>query len=150
MRLQLTTTQVISTWIVTRRSAAGPNVFSQQLRNLQPGRVYSLRFFTGNYQDLLNGKDHSYQHAVPVRVEGAQVLPEQSFDALSLQHPRLAFDSFNSSNLYRTNYHQRLFRARGKTAQLVFSDWASAQETGGPEGEELLWNFIQVQPYFEG
>jgi hypothetical protein len=143
-------TGVGDTALLTRRSAAGPNVFSQQLRNLQPGRVYSLRFITGNYQDLLNGKSHFYQHALSVRVEGAQLLPEKSFDALSFQHPDLTFGSFNRGNLYRTNYHQRLFRAQGETAQLVFSDWASAQEPGGPEGEELLWNFIQVQPYFEG
>ena len=138
------------TTLLTRRSATEPNVFSQQLRDLQPGRVYSLRFITGNYQNLLNGLSYPYRHALSVQIQGAQALPEKNFDALSPQASALTVGAFNGSNRYYTNYHQRLFRAQGETAQLVFSDWASAQEPGGPEGEELLWNFIQVQPYFEG
>ena len=55
-------------------------------------------------------------------------------------------DLFDRENPYRLNYHQIIFTPRSETARLSFSDGAS---TGGPEGEELIWNFIQVQPYFD-
>jgi hypothetical protein len=47
------------------------------------------------------------------------------------------------------NYHQQVFRATAKTAELQLSDWTADTASNGPEGEELIWNFIQVQPYFE-
>ena len=51
-------------------------------------------------------------------------------------------------NAYMT-YHWRVFRANGKTARLTISDWASADDPGGPIGQELMANFIEVEPYFE-
>ena len=45
------------------------------------------------------------------------------------------------------NYHWRVFRAKGKTAKLTVSDWVSDTEPGGPVGQELMFNFIEVQPY---
>jgi hypothetical protein len=47
------------------------------------------------------------------------------------------------------NYHFRVFRAIGRTAGLAISDWASPEAPGGPTGQELMFNFIEVQPYFE-
>jgi len=45
------------------------------------------------------------------------------------------------------NYHWRVFRANGTTAKLTVSDWKSAAEPGGPIGQELMYNFVQMQPY---
>ena len=56
------------------------------------------------------------------------------------------FDREN--NLYVT-YHRVVFRARGTTATLTISDWASETEPGGPIGRRLMHNFIEVQPYLE-
>jgi hypothetical protein len=136
------------TALLTRRSAAKPNRFVQTVRDLQPGRLYTLRFITGNYQDLLQVRDNSYQHAVTATLEGVALVPGKCFSALSLCHPGYTTGGFGGSKLYRSNYHQLVFRARGATARLTFSDWASDATPGGPEGEELLWNFVQVQPYF--
>jgi hypothetical protein len=47
------------------------------------------------------------------------------------------------------NYHGRVFRANGNTARLIISDWVSDDEPGGPIGQELMYNFVSVQPYFE-
>ena len=46
------------------------------------------------------------------------------------------------------NSHRMVFRAKGPTAILTVSDWASAKDPGGPAGQELMFNFVQVQPYF--
>ncbi|MDP7743193.1 MAG: hypothetical protein QGF67_17275 [Lentisphaeria bacterium] len=47
------------------------------------------------------------------------------------------------------NSHWRVFRAKGKTATLTVSDWASADEPGGPIGQEIMYNYVVVEPYFE-
>ena len=38
-------------------------------------------------------------------------------------------------------------RADSPTARLTISDWADERTPGGPVGQELMHNFIQVQPY---
>jgi hypothetical protein len=47
------------------------------------------------------------------------------------------------------NYHWRIFRATGAEARLTISDWAAPDDPGGPVGQELMLNFVEVQPYFE-
>jgi len=44
--------------------------------------------------------------------------------------------------------HKVVFRAQDETARLTLADWAGDRDPGGPVGEELIWNFVQVQPYF--
>ena len=131
----------------TRRSSDKPNVFSQEIRHLEPGRLYSLRFFTGNYQDLLQGKSRRYRHAISVKIENVEIVPQKQFQAIIKNNYGHAFGPFNRNHRYLMNYHQRVFKARGKSARLVLSDWKSQARPGGPAGEELIWNFIQIQPY---
>jgi len=132
----------------TKRSAQAPNSFSQHIRNLEPGRLYSLRFFTGNYQDLLQGHSRVYKHAISVTLENTEPVPEKEFQALIRSNYAHTFGPFDRDHPYRSNYHQHVFRAKEKTARLVLSDWTSREEPGGPGGEELIWNFMQIQPYF--
>ena len=132
----------------TKRNATKPNVFSQEIKALEPGRLYSLRFFTGNYQDLINEKSRSYKHTVSVKIENVEIVAEKSFQSLIKSCYAHRVKSFNRNKPYRSNYHQRVFRAKDKTARLALSDWGSENKPGGPEREELIWNFIQVQPYF--
>lgn len=47
------------------------------------------------------------------------------------------------------NYHRRIFRATATTARLSVSDWESPGSAGGPPGQELMFNFIEIQPYLE-
>jgi hypothetical protein len=56
---------------------------------------------------------------------------------------------FNINHRAWFNYHWRVFRARDKTARLIISDWLSSSDPGGPIGQELLFNFVEVQPYLE-
>ena len=46
------------------------------------------------------------------------------------------------------NWHVRVFRAKARTARLTISDWAADDKPGGPIGQELMYNFIKVQPYW--
>ena len=138
-----------NTAIWTKRDAKKPNVISQQIRDLMPGRLYSLRFFTGDYQELVNGKSDRRKHAVTAKIENVEPVADKCFQAIISNGHWYSYGPFNRDNRYWMNYHQQVFRAKEKTARLVLSDWASAASAGGPMGEELIWNFIQVQPYFE-
>jgi len=57
--------------------------------------------------------------------------------------------AFNAQNPAWLNYHFRVFRAIGSTAKLVISDWVGPPAAGGPIGQELMFNFIEVKPYWE-
>ena len=41
-----------------------------------------------------------------------------------------------------------VFRAKGPTARLTLSDWpAPTRRNGAPLGQELIFNFIEVEPF---
>ncbi len=48
------------------------------------------------------------------------------------------------------NYHWRRFRATGAGAELTVSDWIGETGPGGPVGQQLIYNFIEIQPYLDG
>jgi len=133
----------------TRRSAEKPNVVSQTIQKLTPGQLYSLRLITGDFQELATGVSVQRKHAVSVTVEDVDAVEEMTFQAVVPAGFWYAQGAFNAQNPYCLNYHQKVFRARAETAELRLSDWTSAASPGGPDGEELIWNFFQVQPYFE-
>ena len=60
------------------------------------------------------------------------------------------FGPFNIENSFYLTYHRVVFRAKATEAVLTISDWASTTDPGGPIGQELMYNFIEVQPYFNG
>ena len=133
----------------TRRSGKRPNVISQQVRNLTPGRLYSLRLITGDYQELRRGKSLRRSHTVSANIEGVELLSDKCFQAVISGGYWYPHGDFKHNNPYWINYHQQVFRAQERTARLVLSDWVSPQAAGGLTGAEMLWNFIQVQPYYE-
>ena len=46
------------------------------------------------------------------------------------------------------NYCFRVFKATGTQAVLKMSDWAEPGAPGGDVGNEVVWDFIQVQPFY--
>ena len=123
-----------------KRSSKKPNIFSQQIRNLQAGRSYSVKMFTADYKDLIEAtpkeQKREQTHTVRIEIEGTEV------DSL-FQHV------FSRSGGVGLNYHWLLFRAKDKTARMIISDWASENKPAGPIGQELIYNFIEIQPYLE-
>jgi len=56
----------------------------------------------------------------------------------------------NLPSFFKGSRNDRLvFRALGTTAKLTISDWIDATDPGGPIGQEILYNFVEVQPYIE-
>jgi hypothetical protein len=142
-------TSLGNSFLWTRRSARKPNVFSQAIRHLQPGKLYSLSMVTADYQELQQGKSVEQKHAVSIALDGVTLLPGKSFQyaiASNYAHKLGAFDEHNPAWM---NYHFRVFRATAETAKLAISDWGSPNAPGGPRGQELMFNFVELQPYFE-
>ena len=151
-------TSMGDTFLWTKRSANKPNVFSQEIKDLTPGRLYSMKMITGDYRDLVAEKsDWKMHEGVSIKLENVDMLlgPKKSFQTGFVNWGG-AHDlgKFNTKHRYCMNYHWRVFRAKGSTAKLSVSDWKSDPSTssgqaepGGPIGQELMFNFIEIQPY---
>ena len=123
-----------NTVLVTTRSDQRPNVFSQEIKGLEPGRLYSLRLFSADHQDTSKEEEH----AVTIKLANATLVPSKCFTHLGGSRDKTKW----------LNYHYRVFRAEGQTATLAISDWANEGQPGGPIGQELMYNYIKVQPYW--
>ena len=134
------------TFLVMKRSAERPNIVSQQITGLQPGRLYSLKLITADHQDLLAGESREPACAVTVRIEDADVQQGAfTYPFISARGPK----PYTRRHPFYMHYHYAQFRATGETARLVISDWADEDEPGGPIGQETMFSFVEVQPVFE-
>ena len=59
------------------------------------------------------------------------------------------FGPFNRESSFYLTYHRVVLRAKTPEATLTISDWAGDTGPGGDIGQELMYNFIEVQPYLE-
>lgn len=142
-------TQQGDNFLWTRRSSENPNIFSQGIKDLKPDRLYSMKMITADYQDITGGISDEKLLTVSVQLINAELLtaPDKNFQFVSKSTASLG--NFNPGNPAYINYHWYVFRALGETAELVVSDWESNTKPGGPIGQEIMYNFIEIQPYLE-
>jgi len=134
------------TFLRLKRSAQRPNVASQQLQGLKPGRLYSLKLIAADYGDLRDGKSRQATPTISIALDGAEVLPGR------FSHPFRScreVKQFTAKTPFWMTYHWLRFRAAGPTAKLVITDWAKPDAPGAPIGQELMLNFIELQPVLE-
>jgi hypothetical protein len=129
-----------------RRSAKGPNTFSQTVKDLQPGRLYSLKIFTCDYKDLINPRKKELHEADKfmgsVVLEGVEVDAKRSFRETYASNPEPKIPVW-------ITYHWKVFKALGPTAKLIVSDWPAEKDPAAAFGQEQTFNFVEVQPYRE-
>ena len=130
--------QLGRTFLLTRRCAKSPNKVSQVIKNLTPGRLYSARMFASDYQNTLDGKETETETGARLIIEQAEMIKDKSF-----------VSEFKGSRKRRFDLHRQVFRATSTTAKLTISDWTDETTPGGPIGQKIICNFIQVQPYFD-
>jgi hypothetical protein len=134
------------TFLWMKRSAKGPNTFSQTIKDLESGRLYSMKLFTCDYTDLIHPQKKSLDEANKfigrVELEGVELDAQRSFTEMYASNPEPPIPIW-------ITYHWKVFRARGPTAKLTVSDWPSAPGPSGPFGQEQTFNFIEIQPYHE-
>jgi len=134
------------TFLWMKRSERGPNTFSQSIRDLEPGRLYSMKMLSCDYNDLVNPKPRKLEEASKfigsVVLEGVEVDAKRSFAEMYSSNPEPKIPVW-------ITYHWKVFRAKGMTAKLIVSDWPGAQEPGASFGQEQIFNFLEIQPYHE-
>jgi hypothetical protein len=134
------------TFLWMKRSEKGPNTFSQTIKNLQPGRLYSMKMFSCDYQDLVNPKAKKVEEANKflgdVKLEEVDVDAKRSFTEMYASNPEPRIPVW-------ITYHWKVFRAKGTTAKVIISDWQGGKKPAGPFGQEQTFNFLELQPYHE-
>lgn len=128
-----------------KKSEKAPNTVTQKVKGLQPGRLYSLKMYTRDYQH----PEVKQKLAVSIKLTSVELVPEKCF-----QH---VFESVRKAGWL--NYHRLVFRAQNTQAILEISDWTreeskeflsgtgSHKSLGVPVGQEITSNFIEIQPY---
>lgn len=126
------------------RCAEGPNTVSQTIHNLEPGRLYSVKLVIADMGDL-----HQEQMlALDVSVEGAEQIDEYSWQTVYASNYAHEVGPYTREHPAYMNYHRFVFKATAPTAVLAISDWLSPDEPGGPEGQQIAVNFVEVQPFY--
>ena len=122
-----------------KRIAKKANVVRQMLKNLQPGRLYSFGMFSGDPAATNLTTGQLYAHSV--HIQGAELLPKEC-----RQDFQRGDRAVPGSICW--NYTYVVFKATKPTAMLEISDWMDKKSCGGPVGQELVFDFMQVQPFF--
>jgi len=133
------------TFLAMKRSEKGPNTFSQTIRDLEPGRLYSFKMMVCDYDDLTVPKPKNTTDAksfATVLIEGADVDATRSFTEVYASSPEPKIPVC-------ITYHWKIFRAKSTTATLTVSDWVSRDKPAPPFGQEQAFNFVEIQPYHE-
>ena len=137
-----------NTCLVTKRSSSKPNIITQEIKNLVPGKLYSMKMMSGDRLALVNEISDKTPIQMTIKIDNVDILSDKSFDEMTSNCYSHLWGKFNRDYKYWFMYHWRVFKAKGKTAKLTITDWASDKEPGGPIGQELMHNFVEIQPYF--
>ena len=134
------------TFLWMKRSEKGPNTFSQTIKDLEPGRLYSMKMFSCDYNDLVNSKEKKMEEANKfigsVVLEGVDLDEKRSFTEMYPSGPEPRIPVW-------ITYHWKVFRAKSPTAKVIVSDWPTEKEPTGTFGQEQTFNFLELQPYHE-
>lgn len=142
-------TRLGDTFLWMKRSAARPNRVSQELKHLRPGRLYSVKLVTADHQELIAGKSSEQKHGISISVNRASLIREKTFHQPMANNYAHKLGAFDDQNKAWMNYDYLVFRGKSRSATLTISDWATATQPGGLVGQELICNFVEVQPYLE-
>lgn len=136
-------------FLTMKRSSNGPNSFSQDIKDLTPGRLYSMKMITADYKNISEEKSIKQESVVSIKIDNVEMLkgPRYNYDTVYPSHYGSKVGKFNKDHPAYMNFHWRVFRAKSKKAYLTVSDWTKANEPGGLVGQEIMYNFVEIQPY---
>jgi hypothetical protein len=132
-------------FLVLKRSDQAANQISQNISNLQPGRAYSLKLLAADIQHL----DQKQDLTLGIETANTERKDNLSFQVTYPSSYSHTLGEYNQEHPAYFTYYRIVFRAQSSTAELVISDWASPRIPGGPIGQEIAINYVEVQPFFE-
>ena len=142
-------TQKGRNYLMTIRNAKGLNRCSQPIKNLQPGRFYSLKMLTADYGALCKGVSEKKVHPVNIKIDDVELIPDKTIEHTYARAGRFGSASFTAKNPAWLTYRRIVFRAKNNESRLILSDWMSDDAPGGPIGQQLIHNYLELQPYLE-
>ena len=105
-----------------------------------------MKMFSCDYRDLVDPKSRKREEALKftgsVVLEGVEVDAKRSFSEMYSSNPEPPIPIW-------ITYHWKVFRAQGTTAKLTVSDWAKATEPSDGFRQEQIFNFLEIQPYWD-
>lgn len=113
----------------------GPNSFGQKIRNLEPGRLYSLRVYSAGP----GYTDRPVKAGITIEGAGVRAEGESGGEFSEDKWTHVWRTQRRPEEVYWT-LHYRVFRAVREEHYLAVSD---------VEPGEAYWDFVQVSPYFE-
>jgi len=121
-----------------KRSGKHANKVAQTLRQLTPGRLYSVKVISADPAHL------DVQKVTPLEIKtvGAKMLPRFAFNCAYPSCYSHESGPYSSQNPAWFTFHRAVFRASGPTPELIISD-------NGEAGAETAFNFVEVQPFVE-
>ena len=102
-----------------------------------------MKMLSSDHGELLKAVESPKDAKVHVSIDGVEMIPAKSFCS------RIRSSERRVATQPVFNYHRLVFRAEGETAKLTISDWANDDTPGGPIGQEIMVNFVEIQPYLE-
>lgn len=111
-------------------SSQKPNKISQTIKNLIPGKAYTLKTISGDPNDLISKKLLN----IHIRITGAEITGEYQ-------------ESYPGQDKKYFNYHYIVFVPKKSTAELTITDWKGDVGDSNNSGQEVIMNFVEVQPF---
>ena len=118
-------------YLLIRRLDKRPNQFSQTIRHLEGGRLYTLKLYTADLDRLLDHTTQERRHAISIAVSGAEQIQDKSFQHVYVSWPYCLLGPYDDQEPEYRNYmtfHYSVFRAKGTTAQLEVFDWLNPDD----------------------
>jgi len=133
-----------NTYLAMRRSGERANVVRQTVRGLRAGETYSVKLISADLDDIDKGTSERKVLGVRLELEGVEVVPDRSFvECFASCYSHIA-RGFTADRPAWFQLQRVVFRAKADTAELRITDWPDG-EPGGPVGQRVLCNFVELQ-----
>ena len=130
------------------RCADRPNRLSQTLKGLEPGRYYTLLFYTSDYEEYLKLVEKPVRKGVArfrADIRGGEKVPALCLDSVGPKY------SHAPAKLV-IHRHRLVFKATASTVTVTFLDRAEGEGDAVTDevGLRQMVNFVSVKKYFLG
>jgi len=132
-------------FVCMRRSVKEANRISQLVKNLDPSRLYSLKLIAADRRHL----GIKQELALSIDLKGAEIIDDQTFRFVYPSNYGHTLDPYDRDHPAWFNFYRIVFRPKSESTLLTISDWQNPVKQGGPAGQEISCNFIEIQPFLE-
>ena len=137
-------TNIGDQFIRLKRSANKPNTIRQTIKKLKPGRLYSIKLVAIDK----NNMDKKQKLALSIILENAEIINGPTFHSIYPSNYSHQVGHITRDNPAWFNLQRIVFRPKSNTVDLAISDWNSPTDSGGPTGQEMIFNFVEIQPFY--